>query len=198
MGGGLRQLEFFQVLMTSQDGGAPGKRACLAGWLVGNLNVFTKLMPELDPYQGRLLLDVIRLWGRVIPYTLGPTELPHIVMPEEASKVRALFEDTATIARVVNIFRTILPHEAHNRERDEAIVCALRAFCEEKSDEIERLSAIGIFEAQRWLFDGLCWHLKQLLRVILGDRLMERFTTEYDIQMSELRLMHDLAAAPLQ
>lgn len=195
MSGGSEKPIRFQVLMTGRHGGAPGLRAAMAGWFIGNINVFLQLKPDLNQYQQQMFLDVIRQWGRALPFTLKSAQQPLIVMPEETKVIRSLFEEALTTATAIGILRIILPHQADNRGRDRAIISDLRTFCAEKSDEIVRLSRIGIFEVQRWVFEKLCWHLEQLFHVILGDTTMKRFETAYNQQMSELLQMAQLAAA---
>ncbi|MEK7637976.1 MAG: hypothetical protein AAB375_00920 [Patescibacteria group bacterium] len=188
----------FQVLMSGHHGGAPGLRAAMAGWFIGNINVFLQLKPDMDSFQQKMFLDVIQQWGRALPFSLQSTEQPRIVMPEEAEAIRSLFEKALTTATVVRIFRSVMPHQAENRERDEAIISDMRAFCTEKSGEIRQLSRIGVFEVEQWVFEMLCWHLKQLLPVILGDTLMKRFEKAFNQQMRELLQMAQLAAASPQ
>ncbi len=171
-----------RIIMTSRTGEAPGLTACLTGWFLGMMNIVLMLESELDPCQQQLLMDLFQCWGRVIPHTLSQSHRPRIVLPEEAGTISKLFEQAYTTATIVRIFRTILPHQAVNRERDDAIVKELREFCAEKSDEIERL----------------CWHLRQLPLVILGDDLHRRFEAEYEVQMRDLLQMVQLASAPLQ
>jgi hypothetical protein len=187
-----------RIIMTSRTGEAPGLTACLTGWFLGMMNIVLMLESELDPCQQQLLMDLFQCWGRVIPHTLSQSHRPRIVLPEEAGTISKLFEQAYTTATIVRIFRTILPHQAVNRERDDAIVKELREFCAEKSDEIERLSRIGAFEAEQWIFERLCWHLRQLPLVILGDDLHRRFEAEYEVQMRDLLQMVQLASAPLQ
>ena len=139
--------------------------------------------PDLDSYQQKTFLDVIQQWGGALPFSLQSTEQPRIVMPEEAEAIRSLFEKALTTATVVRIFRSVMPHQAENRERDEAIISDMRAFCTEKSGEIRQLSRIGVFEVEQWVFEMLCWHLKQLLPVILGDTLMKRLEKAFNQQM---------------
>lgn len=188
----------FQILMTGPNGGAPGLRAQIVGWLLGNVKVFLSLRPDLNPYQQKMFLDVLRQWTTVLPFSLGSTTHPRIVIPEETEVFLSLFRDARATAAAIRIFRVILPHQAENRERDENIIREACDFCDEKANHIRELSRIGTFEIEQWVFEELYWHLKQLVVVIFGDALMKRFETAYDQQMTELLQMVQLASAPPQ
>jgi hypothetical protein len=150
------------------------------------MTVLEGMRSDMDPLQHRLATDIIGLWGRVVPMTLGPDADRRVLTDATAASVQRMFDDADAQASVVHVFRTILPHHAENEDRDEASYRAAKEFIGGTADRLAEYLRHGSFVMEGWLFHRLIGHLKDLLRIVLGDAHSARFIERYDAAMNDI------------
>ena len=155
-----------RVFLARRPEGGTGIASAVFAWEMGVMAVLDGLRSDVDPLQHRLASDIVGLWGRVIPMTLGPDAERRVVTDATAASVQRMFDDADALTSVVRIFRTVLPHHAENQERDEASYRAAKGFIGGTSDRLAEYLRHGSFVMEGWLFHRLIGHLQDLLRIL--------------------------------
>src|ERR1043166_7295946 len=140
-----------------------GLVGAIAAWSWGALRSLKELSLQ-DQEQFQSALEIIEAWGMVLPHTLNSQGSVVTYSQENVASLRKLFESTRRIA-----------------ERLAAI--EIREFCDTELREIGRLSQIGDMTCETWVLDKLIDHHKQMLAVVLGNSLFDRFVENYDQAM---------------
>lgn len=186
------------VVFERRPEGGVGVVSGAIAWFMNTLHILDEMRSDLHPLQYRLATDIICQWSRALPWALEPVgpDQPVIVTEERAPKLRDLFDGGDVTARLVRIFRTILPHHAVNQERDARILGDMTTFCTQRSDAVDAYRRHGVFNAEPWIFDAFIWHCQQLLKVVLGDAHFPEFERRYNAAMRDLQEQAELLAKP--
>lgn len=169
--------------------------AQVTAWSIAVSDIVAGLRTQMTAEQFELAVVVFERWGMAVPYMMhtGP---PRIWMRSEVPKLKKYFEDTFKTAKRVRRKRHILPHVAENVERDELLVKEAEAFCQRTMAEMDRLVTVGDIYCESYVFHNLIEYCKDLLRVVLGDSLIEQFIAEYDTAIGSLNETTKLINAP--
>ena len=174
------------IVLAPRAQGGTGIASVSIAWGFGVMNILNGMADELSPEQYKLAFKVFDRWSATVPLSLLALGGPHFILPGRVRDIVELLENTQTTATLVRIVRTVLPHRAENRERDERIIADARAFCEEHADIIRQLEDTG-FSMEDGLPKALEYHCSQLMLVALGDEVYGRFMRELEALQNNLK-----------
>lgn len=180
-------IELMSKLGTNQLGS-------VIAWITTVTTIIERFEAKVTPHQYSLLIHVYERWGLAVPFIDDPG--PRIWMRSEAADIEAYFSGTLLVAQRIRSEYERLPHAAPSRDRDALLLDDVEAFCTEKMTLIQELSSQGDFYCEPAVFENLAKYCKDLLRVVLGDELLNEFAEEYDRAMKVLADSVKLINAP--